>query len=164
MERWLLASVSSVNPSARFSPCLMLAVQFEQDLQDLDPAKASITLEAVPLSTDGTTICRIYRAARDICRPLEEPSEQLTSVSIRSTTICRTEPTRITYGRQAKAESSSPSNVIEVSACPFDIYVEFGLGARIMKLFGTSEAKEISRLSPLTANCAQARAGMASSF
>lgn len=138
----------------------MIASQLEQDLQDFDPAKASITLEAVPLSTDGTTICRIYRSARDICRPTEAPTEQLRSVPIMSTTICGTEPTRIQHGREAKAESSSIPEVIEISARPFDIYVEFGLGARIMKLFGTSEAKEVSRLSPLTANCAEARADM----
>jgi hypothetical protein len=50
-----------------------------------------------------------------------------------------------------KSHTEGSTNV-HVYARPFDIYVEFGLGARVMKQFGTMTAKAISAASPLNAN------------
>jgi hypothetical protein len=103
----------------------------------------SITLEVSPLSAEGTAVCDSNRLLQQQMRPFKVPRGPLQSVPICSAI------------KAVKPERSNPqpqTEAVEVHARPFDIYVEFGLGARIMKLFGTPEARAISRASPLTSN------------
>jgi hypothetical protein len=120
-------------------------MQVEQDVE-----LPSITLEVEPLSEEGAAVRVANRVLQEQMRPSGVPHGALRSVAITSTFQIvgrqRSNPPR-------RGRTSQPlTELAEVHARPFDIYVEFGLGARIMKLFGTVEAKEISRASPLTSN------------
>lgn len=54
--------------------------------------------------------------------------------------------------RESLPRASKRSRVREiVHARPFDIYVEFGLGARVLALYGTRQAFEVAKRSPLCA-------------
>jgi hypothetical protein len=85
------------------------------------------------------------RFFRDQLRRIDTPLPLLQSVPICSTTTERR--SRSDRGRARPEESA-----VELDARPFDIYVEFGLGARVMKLYGTAMARSVSAASPLTSN------------
>jgi hypothetical protein len=104
-----------------------------------DAALSTITLEAVPLNKSGVHKRDMYRFLQDRQQPIDAPPGQLQSVPIAS---------MVTSGRQARLSIEE----IVVNARPFDIYVEFGMGARVMQRFGSKSAKKISQDSPLTSN------------
>jgi hypothetical protein len=88
------------------------------------------------------------RFFRDQLRRIDTPQPPpplLQSVPIRSTITERS--SCIGQGRARLEES-----MVELDARPFDIYVEFGLGARVMMLYGTAMARSVSAASPLTSN------------
>jgi hypothetical protein len=139
--------VSHISHSIETAHAHNLLGQFEQT-QDL----SSITLEACPLNEHGIKLRNVYRYMQGQFRSAAAPSGQLYSVPI-TTDIETRERLRAGPAGPGRPEQALVDQ-IEVNARPFDIYVEFGLGARIMGLYGTTPAKDISRNSPLTSNYA----------
>lgn len=80
--------------------------------------------------------------------------------------LCSTKITDSTQLVQREREYLTRSGAIERSAQvvhgrPFDIYVEYGQGARVLARFGTEMAREISKKSPLCRAYQQQRDALA---
>lgn len=109
-----------------------------QDVSHPQNYKDEITLRLEPLAEGGPRRIRTLAAdpeAGETCTIVDfvEPSSQLPSRAFlpRASKSARLEAGPIVHGR------------------PFDIYVEYGLGARLLSLYGTATALAKSQKSPL---------------